>query len=221
VGGGTHQAHPDKLKAIENLVFPATKRQMKSLLGLISYYRAYIPNLAEITCCLSDMVKKNQPIKLQPTSDALKAFEIVKEKLISAPVLRCPDFRKPFILQTDASNFAIGSCLSQVFEDGEEHPIAFASSKLSKTQIAWSTIEKESYAIVHALKKFDSFIYGREIHIVTDHDPLCYIVQAAPDNAKLTRWKLGIQRYNIVSIKHRKGVDHINCDALSRLFAED
>ena len=217
IGGNSHTPDPEKLQAVNNLIFPKTKRQMKSLIGLVSYYRMYIPNLAEIVKCLTDMTKKSHPINLHPEERELEAFRVVKEKLISAPILKCPDFSKVFTIQADASDTAIASCLVQEF-DGEEHPIAFASAKLTASQVNWSTVEKEAYAIIHALKKFDSFIYGKPIQVVTDHNPLCYITEAAPDNPKLTRWKLGLQRYNIVSITHRKGSDNGNCDALSRLL---
>src|ERR1044072_5632680 len=202
------------------MLFPETKRQMKSFIDLISYYRLYVPNLADIAKCLTDMTKRSHPTVLSPGDEELKAFEIIKQKLSAAPILRCPDFSKPFTIQADASQYAIGSCLVQDF-DGEEHPIAYASSKLNGAQLNWSTVEKEGYAIIHALKKFDSFVYGRELHIVTDHNPLIYITDVAPDNPKLTRWKLALQRYNILSTTHRKGSEHTNCDALSRLFTED
>src|ERR1051325_7218656 len=118
VGGGTHTPDPEKLQAVSKMLFPKTKRQMKSLIGLISYYRLYVPNLADIARCLTDMTKRSHPTVLSPGD--------------------------------------------------EEHPIAYASSKLNGAQLNWSTVEKEGYAIIHALKKFDSFVYGRELHIVTD-----------------------------------------------------
>ena len=218
IGGGTHSPDPEKLQAVADLIFPKTKRQMRSLIGLISYYRLYVPNLSETTKSLTDMTKKGAPNKLIPGMEQITAFEEIKKKLTSAPILKCPNFSKSFTIQADASKLAIGSCLSQDFQ-GEEHPVAYASAKLTPTQVNWSTIEKEAYAIVHALKKFDSFVYNREISIVTDHNPLCYITDVAPDNPRLTRWRLGLQRYNIISITHRRGVDHTNCDALSRLFS--
>ena len=217
IGGGTHTPDLEKLRAVADLVFPQTKRQMRSLIGLISYYRMYMPNLSEITKSLTDMIKKGHPTKLCPGEEELAAFEEIKSKLVSPPILRCPDFSLSFTIQADASKTAIASCLTQFFPDGE-HPIAFASAKLTQSQIHWATVEKEAFAIIHALKKFDSFIYGREIRIVTDHNPLYYLTEVAPDNPRLTRWRLGLQRYNILSITHRKGIEHINCDALSRLL---
>ena len=203
IGGGTHQPDPEKLQAISNLIFPKTKKQMKSLLGLINYYRAYVEHLSDHIKPLTEMVKRNKPVMLQPTENDIRIFEFVKGLLVSAPILRCPDFSLPFIIQSDASNIGTGSTLSQMF-DNEEHPVAYASCSFTDTQRRWSTVERECYAIVFALKKFDNFIYGREVSIVTDHNPLVFITETVPDNPKLARWKLALQRYNITSIKHRR-----------------
>ena len=192
---------------------------MKSLVGLISYYISYIDHLADHIKPLTEMIKRNKPVVLHPTETEIEVFEFVKTLLMSAPILRCPDYSQPFIIQADASNIGTGSTLSQMF-DGEEHPIAYASCAFTDTQRNWITVERECYAIVHALKKFDSFIYGREIKIVTDHNPLVFITESAPDNPKLVRWKLSLQRYNIVSITHRRGSENGNCDAISRLIAD-
>ena len=217
VGGNTHSPDPGKIEAITQLLFPDTKKQMKSFIGLISYYRAYIPNLAETIKSLTDMTKKSHTIKLQPGAEELLAFETSKKQLISYPVLRCPDFTKPFIVESDASNVAIAGCLVQNFEDGL-HPIAYTSCKLTPTQRNWSVIEREAFAIIHSLKKFDSFILGRPIYIITDHNPLIFITEVNPDNAKLVRWRLSLARYHVVSITHKKGSENSNVDALSRLF---
>src|SRR5207253_2487787 len=162
----------------------------------------------------------SHPTILKPTTEHIEAFDLAKRKLITPPVLKCPDFSKDFIIQCDASNYCVGACLAQEF-NGCTHPIAFISSKLGGAQLNWSAIEKECYAIIFALKKFDSFVYGRRIHIITDNNPLVFITKSTPTNAKLSRWSLAIQRYNIVNIEHLSGVLNKNCDALSRLFTED
>ena len=191
---------------------------MKSVIGLISYYRSYTDHLADHIKPLTEMIKRNKPVLLNPTDSDLKVFEFVKNLLVTSPILKCPDYTLPFIIQSDASNVGTGSTLSQIF-DGEEHPVAYASCAFTDSQRSWSTVERECYAIVHALKKFDSFIYGREVKIVTDHNPLVFITESAPNNPKLARWKLSLQRYNITSITHRRGSENVNCDAISRLIA--
>ncbi|GFW69504.1 retrovirus-related Pol polyprotein from transposon 17.6 [Trichonephila clavipes] len=133
-----------------------------------------------------------------------------------APSLYTPDLSKPYQLYTDASATAIGACLSQNDEKGKENPIAFFSKKLTETQTRWATIEREAYAVIEALKRFDSWIFGAEIEVISDHNPLTYLTLTTPQSAKLTRWALALQRYNI-AISYRKGVKHGNADALSRL----
>jgi hypothetical protein len=165
---------------------------------------------------LSDLIKARAPNILQWTSKHEEALQKAKDELCRNTILYVPDMKLPFILQSDASNYAVGCCLAQE-KGGQEYPVAYASSKLSGNQLNWSTIEKEAYAILYGLKKFDIFLYGSNIIIYTDHNPLQYLTETTPKNARLMRWSLAIQRYNI-EIKHRKGKLNGNCDALSRLF---
>ncbi|GFV62683.1 retrovirus-related Pol polyprotein from transposon 17.6 [Trichonephila clavipes] len=104
--------------------------------------------------------------------------------------LYTPDLSKPYQLYTDASATAIGACLSQNDEKGKENPIAFFSKKLTETQTRWATIEREAYAVIEALKRFDSWIFGAEIEVISDHNPLTYLTLTTPQSAKLTRWAL-------------------------------
>jgi len=90
-----------------------------------------------------------------------------------------------------------GSCLIQWTDNGQEKPIAFASAKLTPTQMNWSTIEREAYAVVFALRKFRNFVFGTKITIFSDHNPLMYLKECAPKSSKLTRWSLGLQEFDI------------------------
>ncbi|TMI46921.1 hypothetical protein E6H19_00070, partial [Candidatus Bathyarchaeota archaeon] len=220
IGNGEHRPDPDKFDAISKLIFPNTKKQMRSFIGLISFYRQYIPHLSEKIKCLTDMTKRSHPTVLKPGLQEIEAFELAKNSLVTAPVLRCPDFNKDFIIECDASKYCVGACLVQEFQ-GKQHPIAFTSAKLSGAQLHWAAIESEAWAVIHALKKFDAFVYGRRITLVTDNNPLVYITKSMPNSGKLVRWNLAIQRYNIVKTIHRKGSQNSNCDALSRLFTTE
>ena len=122
---------------------------------------------------------------------------------------------RPFIVRTDASQFAIAACIAQLDEHGLERPIAFASAKLSPAETRYSVIEKESLAVIFALKKFDGILYGCHIDLYTDHNPLKYVVSCAPSSAKLTRWALSLSRYDI-TIHHIKGKDNFSADFLTR-----
>jgi hypothetical protein len=137
------------------------------------------------------------------------------------------DFTKRFILSVDASQHAVGCCLMQEYvpEDGitpEEckdqklYPIAFASTKLTETQSRWATIEREAYAVIWALKKYRHWLLLSEVVVYSDHNPLSYLTLSAPKSAKLTRWSLALQEYNL-TFHYKPGREQVVPDFLSRL----
>ncbi|GFW36348.1 retrovirus-related Pol polyprotein from transposon 17.6 [Trichonephila clavipes] len=216
VGSGQHSPDPGKVESIKNISVPTTKKKIRSFLGLTSYYREYIPNFASLVLPLTELTKNRVPNIIPWNEIAEQAFTKLKAQMVKAPSLYTPYLSKPYQLYTDASATAIGACLSQNDEKGKENPIAFFSKKLTETQTRWATIEREAYAVIEALKRFDSWIFGAEIEVISDHNPLTYLTLTTPQSAKLTRWALALQRYNI-AISYRKGVKHGNADALSRL----
>jgi len=217
IGSGTVQADQSKIEAVLNIKMPTTKKLLRSFIGMANYYQKYIPNLSAMLIPLTNLTKSKLPNQLKITEDAVQAFEQIKTALCSTRVLRTARFDRDFIIQTDASDYAVGACLSQLDDEGLEHPIAFASEKFSDVQSRWSTIEKEGYAIIFALRKFDHYIFGHNAVVVySDHNPLHFLIDATPKSSKLTRWMLALQRYNI-TIEHRPGSKNANCDALSRL----
>ena len=101
-----------------------------------------------------------------------EAFQFIKDSLTVVPLLVYPDPNKPYVLYTDASDKCIGSCLVQEGDDGEEKPIYFLSHKLSDSQVRWSTIEKEAFAIFYSLQKLHFYLCNAQFTIKTDHMPL-------------------------------------------------
>jgi len=100
------------------------------------------------------------------------------------------DFAKPLNLFVDASLHTVSAVFTQTGDDGIELPVAFSTTKLSQAQMAWSTIEREAYAALVALKKYRSWIFGTQVTVYSDHNPLQYLIESAPKSAKLTRWSL-------------------------------
>ena len=185
VGKRTRQLDPEKVRAVLEIKPPTTKKEIQQFIGILSYYRIFIPNMSELSYCLTELTKgkKNKDLKLN--DEQLKAFEDLKKALATAAVLTTPVFdgKTPFVIQADLSAHSVEACLAQEQPDGTERPIAFASSKLTATQRNWSTIEREGYAVIFALRKFETYLIGAPIFIYTDHNPLQYIVDCSPKSA--------------------------------------
>ncbi|XP_075056968.1 uncharacterized protein LOC142143157 [Mixophyes fleayi] len=215
VGGGTLHPEPTKVDAIAAWPTPKTKKQVMSFLGTAGYYRKFVPQYSSLAKPLTDLTKKKLPQVVTWTPDCEEAFTALKSALTQSPVLQAPDFDRRFTVQTDASNYGLGAVLSQVNQQGEEHPILYLSRKLLPREVAYAVVEKECLAIVWTLQKLQSYLYGRDFTVITDHNPLSWLHRVAGDNGKLLRWSLTLQQYTF-TVQHRKGSHHGNADGLSR-----
>ena len=216
VGNGAVCTEPSKLQAVADFPRPRTKTQVREFLGLTGYYRRFIPNYATLATPLTDLTKKSAPTQVQWTDKCGHAFGKLKERLCSDPVLGSPDFTRPFILQTDASERGVGAVLSQrSAEQGEEHLIAFFSRKLLPREEKYSTIEKECLAIKLAMHAFRTYLVGRHFTVETDHRSLVWLDKLKDSNSRLTRWSLVLQPYDF-TVVHRSGSANGNADGLSR-----
>uniref|UniRef100_A0ABM5F7S0 ribonuclease H n=1 Tax=Pogona vitticeps TaxID=103695 RepID=A0ABM5F7S0_9SAUR len=132
VGGGMIKPLEAKIEAVRDWPRPNTKKKVKSFLGLVGYYRKFIPRFSEIAAPLTDLTRKKADDRIPWTSDCEAAFQRLKEALIDYPVLRAPDFDREFIIYTDASNSGVGAVLCQEDENGDQHPVSYLSRKLQK-----------------------------------------------------------------------------------------
>lgn len=164
---------------------------------------------------LTDLTKKREPDKVKWADECEAAFQVLQESLSREPVLEVADPRKPFVLQTDASNLGLGAVLSQKRDDQEEHPVAFASLRLLQQKVRYSTVEKECLAIVWALNYFKIYLLGQQFVIETDHKPLSWLQRMKDNNSRLLRWTLLIQSYRF-ELRYRKGSLNANADGFSR-----
>ena len=204
---------PSKIEKIANIVPPTTVTDVKSFLGLASYYRKFIPKLSEIALPLFKLTRKNVEFVWCKLCD--RAFEEIKVLLASSPVLALPDFSKPFRIHCDASGHSLGSVISQIFENGER-PIAYASRALNDHERNYSTSEREMLAIVWSAKKFKQYIYGFDVEFLTDHKPLVDLVKFSEPSGRLAKLIVKIQHLNY-TLTYKRGLDNANADALSRL----
>ncbi|MCG7882618.1 MAG: reverse transcriptase, partial [Candidatus Thiodiazotropha endolucinida] len=212
---------PQKVEAIRSLPTPTCVREVRSFIGMCSYYRRFIPNFSEIAEPVIDLTRKYARFKW--TEKCQSSFDCLKQSLTVVPLLAYPDPNKPYTLYTDASNSCIGACLTQESEGNEnflpniknEKPIYYLSHKLSKTQCKWSTIEKEAFAIHYSLQKLDYYLHNARFTIKTDHKPLKYLLESPMQNKKIQLWALGMAGYNC-TIEYIAGTENTCADLLSR-----
>ncbi len=212
ISNGGVKANQDKIREILDWPLPKTLKQIRQFNGLASYYRKFIKDYAKIMRPIVRYTKKNVPIDVNDAG-YLRAFEEIKRVIASDQILAYPDFKLPFILTTDASDFALGAVLSQI-QGGVERPIAFASRTLTDEEVRYATNEKEALAIIWAVNKFKCYLYGAKFTLVTDHKPLTFI-KSSEKNAKILRWRLELENFDY-DVVYKEGRANVVADALSR-----
>lgn len=212
ITGNGIKPNPEKIKEVEKWNLPKSQKEIKQFLGLLGYYRKFIKDYSKLAQPMTKYLKKDKKLNLNDPQ-YVQAFEKCKKILTTDPILIYPDFKKPFVLTTDASNFAVGAVLSQVHE-GRDHPVAFASRTLNKHEINYSTTEKEALAIMWAVEKFKPYLYGNSFTLVTDHKPLTFIKNSTK-NLKILRWRLELENYDY-TVEYKTGKTNVVADALSR-----
>ena len=216
VGSGVLRPDESKTEKILQVSTPTTKKQVRSLLGLLSFYRRYIPGFASVAAPLTDLTKESGRScrSIHWTPDCASALQEIQDLLSRKPVLLLPRLDLPFVLQTDASSTGLGAVLLQEFEDSL-HPVCFASRKLLDREKRYSTIERECLAIVWAVHKFVRFLWGVRFVLQTDHRPLTYLRTSNFKNSRIMRWALSLQEFSF-EVLPVSGQANVFADLLSR-----
>jgi len=191
---------------------PVTRKTLRAFLGLASFYRRLVPKFAESAKPLTKLTWKGQEFNWGPSQQ--EAFDELKAKLCTTPVLAYPNFDLLFILTTDASKVAVAAILSQV-QNGLERSVAYASRQLNKPEQAYSASEAELLALMWAAKHFRCYLYDKRFTVRTDHAALTYLKTFSDTNAKLMRWSLRLSEIDFI-VEHRAGTIIPHVDALSR-----
>lgn len=203
---------PAKTEAVHAWPEPVNVREVRSFVGLASYYRRFVPGFAELARPLHKPTEKGVPFKWTPACQA--AFQALKNKLVSAPILTFPDPSETFILDTDASDMAIGAILSQKV-DGLEKVVAHASRALSRQEKNYATTKKELLAVVHFTTYFRHYLLGRKFLLRTDHSSLRWLHNFSQPEGQLARWLEHLAQFDY-EIEHRPAKKHAKADSLSR-----
>ncbi|XP_031375623.1 uncharacterized protein LOC116190098 [Punica granatum] len=186
----------EKVKAIREWPTPTTIAEVRSFHGLAGFYRRFVRNFSTIAAPLTEIIKKEVGFRWGKEQE--NAFNTLKEKLSSAPLLILPDFSKPFEIECDASGIGIGAVLMQ-----EKRPIAYFSEKLNGAALNYSTYDKELYALVRALETWQHYLWSKEFIIHTDHESLKHLKGQSKLNRRHTRWIEFIEMFPYV-IQYKK-----------------
>ncbi len=217
---GLHTAS-SKVKAIVDAPSPKNVSQLRSFLGLLTYYAKFMPNLASRLRPLHELLNKSKQWKWSDRCE--KAFRDVKCVLTQSKVLTHYNPSLPIQLACDASPYGVGAVLSHVMPSGEERPIAFASRTLNSAESNYAQIEREALAIIFGVKKFHQYLFGRRFTLLTDHRSRVFGPQTGiPSLAanRMQRWALLLSAHQY-DIKYRRSEQHCNADGLSRLPLPD
>ncbi|KAL4311338.1 hypothetical protein GQ457_01G019850 [Hibiscus cannabinus] len=206
-----------KIEVISKLPPPTTVKGIRSFLGHAGFYRRFIEDFSKITKPLCSLLEQGRPFEFD--KDCTKAFNLLKQKLVTAPIVEPPDWKLPFELMCDASDYAVGAVLGQ--KKGKIfHPIYYASKTLNDAQVNYTTTEKEMLAVIFAFDKFRSYLIGTKVIVHTDHSAIKYLLSKKDAKPRLIRWILLLQEFDI-EIIDRKGTENQVADHLSRLENKD
>ena len=209
---------PDKLKPILEAPAPTNVAEVKSFLGMITYYVRFLPNISTIMEPIHELTRTG--VAWNWSKECQDAFEYSKNMLASARVLVHYDVNKPLVLSVDASPYGIGAVLSHMIGD-QEKPICFASRKLTTSERRYSQLDKEGLAVVYGVTKFQKYLEGRSFTIYTDHRPLLGLLgsdKPIPNlsSPRVQRWAIMLAGYDY-ELCFRRGEDNGNADCMSRL----
>ena len=191
---------------------PTNVKELRAFIGLASYYRRFVRDFAVIAAPLHELQKQGQLFRW--SAETQTAFETLKGALASPPILAMPDDVGHFVLDTDASDHAIGAVLSQE-KGGVEKVIAYASRSLDQRERNYCVTRKELVSVVHFLKHFKQYLLGRQFTVRTDHAPLTWLRHTPEPIGQQARWLEVMEEYDF-TVAHRPGKRHVNADALSR-----
>ena len=214
IGDGQLAVPRHRAAAMETFILPKTRKQLRSFLGAMSYYRRFILNFASYSSLLSPSTSKSAPSVVVWSSSMLDAFNTLKGALVSVCMLTIPSQEDCFVLHVDASGQGVGATLN-VRREGVDLPVAFYSKQLQGAEKRYSATELEALAIFKAINHFDHFLYGRVFSVYTDHKALVSLLKSKRLNRRLYGWMLKLLDFSF-EIIYKPGKENLDADGLSR-----
>ena len=208
------QPLPEKLESIVKMPAPKNPKEVKQFLGLVGYYRKFVPWFADISRVLTHLTKKDVEFKWTPECE--NCFQILKDFLQKAPILKYPDPQANYTLYMDASKYVYASVLTQ-HSDRTDHPITYVSGLFRGSQLNWTTLTKEAYTIYMSVKKLSFYIDTAKVTVKSDHLPLKKFLEKNTMNSKVNNWAVELESQNI-TFKYIPGIRNTLADTLSRLI---
>lgn len=215
------KADPAKVEALKEWPVPKSYKEVSTFLGFAGYYRKFVETFSAKAKPLHDLVSSGEhgkgrqqpPFQWLPEHES--AFRVIIEALTTPPVLAYADYKKPFELHVDASSEGLGAVLYQEHE-GRKRPVAYGSKGLTRGQKSYPAHKLEFLALKWAItEKFHDYLYGRKFNVITDNNPLTYVLTTAKLDAMGHRWLAALAAYDF-SIHYRSGTSHGDADGLSR-----
>jgi hypothetical protein len=210
---GEFQLSSSKLDAILNLPPPTNRKMLESQFALLQYYKKFIPEFAELMAPFKHLLSSKSEYSW--TDDCEKSRKRMLNMFATNIALHLPDHSKAFRLATDASSYAAAATLSQKDDTGEYVPVAFYSKAFNETQLKYSILDKELFAMVSAIKHFEFYLMGKHFDLITDSKCLFYLKHAKDSNPKLYRWSLLLQSFDF-TLTHVSTKQNLIPDVLSR-----
>ena len=184
------QPLPEKLQSIAKIPAPKNPKEVKQFLGVVGYYRKFVPRFADISRVLTHLTKKD--VEFKWSTECENCFQILKGFLQQAPILKYPDPQASYTLYTDASKYAYAGVLTQ-HSNGTDHPITYVSGLFRGSQLNWATLTKEAYA----MKKLSFYIDTAKITVKSDHLSLKKFLEKNILNSKVNNWAVELESQNI------------------------
>ena len=216
---------PEKLECIKDMSPPKTAKEVKQFLGLIGYYRNFVPRFSDLARPLNMLTRKDVPFDWTPVCQ--ESFDFLKASLMTEPILKYPDPNLPYMLFTDASKYAWACVLTQekIHQmEGKEikilHPITSMSGHFHGSQLNWACLTKEAYAIYMSIKKLAYYLEDADITLRSDHLPLKKFLAKNTLNSKVNNWAIEISPF-CITFEYIKGIKNTLADIMSRLIVID